>query len=215
MFIRMFFYKIKEISRNRTLLGWNLVFPLVLATAFFLGFGNMIKDDPDTFKTIEVGYVNTDEENSPFSQVLTSLSKKNDGIQVLEVHKFSDVEDAKTALDGDEVEGIYIEENGSVETIVPANGLVSTTLNQIVREYENGKAVIETIAKDHPENVMNAVKMMEINKSVLKEYDFGTNTSPYLQYYFALICTSFSYVDFTVYGSGNKTTNCLHQLNRL
>ena len=190
MFIRMFFYKIKEISRNRTLLGWNLVFPLVLSTAFFLGFGNMIKDDPDTFKTIEVGYVNTDEENSPFSQVLTSLSKKNDGIQVLEVHKYSDVEDAKTALDGDEVEGIYIEESDEVKTIVPANGLVSTTLNQIVREYENGKVVIENIAKDHPENMMKAISMMEINKSVLKEYDFGTNTSPYLQYYFALIAMS-------------------------
>ncbi len=190
MFIRMFFYKIKEISRNRTLLGWNLVFPLVLSTAFFLGFGNMIKDDPDTFKTIDVGYVNTDEENSPFSQVLTSLSKKNDGIQVLEVHKFSDVEDAKTALDGDEVEGIYIEESGEVKTIVPANGLVSTTLNQIVREYENGKVVIENIAKDHPENMMKAISMLEINKSVLKEYDFGTNTSPYLQYYFALIAMS-------------------------
>ncbi|WP_405376319.1 ABC transporter permease [Pseudobutyrivibrio sp.] len=190
MFIRMFFYKIKEISRNRTLLGWNLVFPLVLSTAFFLGFGNMIKDDPDTFKTIDVGYVNTDEENSPFSQVLTSLSKKNDGIQVLEVHIFSDVEDAKTALDGDEVEGIYIEESGEVKTIVPANGLVSTTLNQIVREYENGKVVIENIAKDHPENMMKAISMMEINKSVLKEYDFGTNTSPYLQYYFALIAMS-------------------------
>ena len=190
MFIRMFFYKIKEISRNRTLLGWNLVFPLVLSTAFFLGFGNMIKDDPDTFKTIDVGYVNTDEENSPFSQVLTSLSKKNDGIQVLEVHKFSDVEDAKIALDGDEVEGIYIEESGEVKTIVPANGLVSTTLNQIVREYKNGKVVIENIAKDHPENMMNAIAKMEINKSVLKEYDFGTNTSPYLQYYFALIAMS-------------------------
>ncbi|WP_294242475.1 ABC transporter permease [Pseudobutyrivibrio sp.] len=190
MFIRMFFYKIKEISRNRTLLGWNLVFPLVLSTAFFLGFGNMIKDDPDTFKTIDVGYVNTDEENSPFSQVLTSLSKKNDGTQVLEVHKFSDVEDAKTALDGDEVEGIYIEESGEVKTIVPANGLVSTTLNQIVREYENGKVVIENIAKDHPENMMKAISMLEINKSVLKEYDFGTNTSPYLQYYFALIAMS-------------------------
>ena len=157
MFIRMFFYKIKEISRNRTLLGWNLVFPLVLATAFFLGFGNMIKDDPDAFKTIEVGYVNTDGQTSPFSIVLSSLSKENDGIKVLKVHKFSDVGDAKSALDGDEVEGIYIEENGSVETIVPSNGLVSTTLNQIVREYENGKVVIETIAKDHPENVMNAV----------------------------------------------------------
>lgn len=190
MFIRMFFYKIKEISRNRTLLGWNLVFPLVLATAFFLGFGNMIKDDPDAFKTIEVGYVNTDGQTSPFSIVLSSLSKENDGIKVLKVHKFSDVGDAKSALDGDEVEGIYIEENGSVETIVPSNGLVSTTLNQIVREYENGKVVIETIAKDHPENVMNAVKMMEINKSVLKEYDFGSNTSPYLQYYFALIAMS-------------------------
>lgn len=39
MFGRMFIYKLKELVRNRFLIGWNFLFPLVLATAFYLGFG--------------------------------------------------------------------------------------------------------------------------------------------------------------------------------
>jgi ABC-2 type transport system permease protein len=70
---------------------------------------------------------------------------------------------------------------------VPKNGYESTTLNQIVRAYENKKVVIENIAKDHPENIMTAVDMVKENLSIMKEHDFGTTTSPYLQYFFALI----------------------------
>ncbi len=61
MFGRIYVYKLKEIIRNVYVVGWNVIFPIVLATAFYLGFGNLISDDPDSFKTINVGYVNTNQ----------------------------------------------------------------------------------------------------------------------------------------------------------
>lgn len=188
MFGRIYLYKLKELVRNRYLVGWNFIFPLVLATAFYLGFGNLIKDDPDTFKTLDVGYVNTNQVESNFSTMLDELSKTtSEHEQVLEVHNFDSKAAAMTAMGNEEIYGIYIETDGDIETIVPYNGFRATTLNQIVREYENKLTLIETVAKDHPENLQTAVDMVTSDLSIIKEHDFGTNTSPYLQYFFSLI----------------------------
>ena len=188
MFGRIYLYKLKELVRNRYLVGWNFIFPLVLATAFYLGFGNLIKDDPDTFKTLDVGYVNTNQVESNFSTMLDELSKTtSEHEQVLEVHNFDSKAAAMTAMGNEEIYGIYIETDGDIETIVPYNGFRATTLNQIVREYENKLTLIETVSKDHPENLQTAVDMVTSDLSIIREHDFGNNTSPYLQYFFSLI----------------------------
>ena len=188
MFGRIYLYKLKELVRNRYLVGWNFIFPLVLATAFYLGFGNLIKDDPDTFKTLDVGYVNTNQVESNFSTMLNELSKTtSEHEQVLEVHEFDSKNAAMAAMKNEEINGIYIEADGDIETIVPYNGFRATTLNQIVREYENKLTLIETVAKDHPEKLQTAVDMVSSDLSIIKEHDFGNNTSPYLQYFFSLI----------------------------
>ncbi|MBR4707092.1 MAG: ABC transporter permease, partial [Pseudobutyrivibrio sp.] len=160
----------------------------ILATAFYLGFGNLISDDPDTFKTIDVGYVNTNQEETNFSKMLAELEKDSDSHeQVLNVRKYASKNDALKAMTEDEVSGIYIEAEGEIETIVPKNGYESTTLNQIAREYENKLTLIETVAKDHPENLQTTIDMVTNDLQIMKQHDFGTNTSPYLQYFFALI----------------------------
>lgn len=188
MFGRIYLYKLKELVRNRYLVGWNFIFPLVLATAFYLGFGNLIKDDPDNFKTIDVGYVNTNQTESNFSTMLDELSKTtNEHEQVLEVHSFDTRDEALSAMTNDEISGIYLDTDGDIETIVAYNGYKATTLNQIAREYKNKITLIETVAKNHPEKLQTAIDMATSDLSIMKEHDFGTNTSPYLQYFFSLI----------------------------
>ncbi len=188
MFGRIYVYKLKELIRNKYLVGWNFIFPIILATAFYLGFGNLISDDPDSFKTITVGYVNTNQEETNFSKMLAELEKDSDSHeQVLNVRKYASKDDALEAMTEDEVSGIYIEAEGEIETIVPKNGYESTTMNQIAREYENKITLIETVAKDHPENLQITIDMVTNDLQIMKEHDFGTNTSPYLQYFFALI----------------------------
>ncbi len=191
MFGRIFIYKFKEITRNRYVVGWNLLFPIVLATVFYLGFGNLIKDDPDNFNTIEAGYVNTNQSDSNFKQVLDELTKETDEhIAILSLHEYESKDDAIEAMNSDEISGFYMESNDEIETIVPKNGYQATTLNQVVREYQNKKEVIEKIAMEHPENLQVAFDMATKDLSVMKEYDFGNNTSPYIQYFFALIAMS-------------------------
>lgn len=173
------------------MVGWNFLFPIVLATVFYMGFGNLIKDDPDNFHTIEAGYVNTNHEESDFEKILEQLEDETDGnVPILTLRKYDTRQAAMDAMNSDEVFGFYVEDGDEIETIVPKNGYHATTMNQIVREYENKKTVVETIAKDHPENIQTALDMITENVEVMKEHDFGNNTSPYVQYFFALIAMS-------------------------
>ncbi|MCR4997614.1 MAG: ABC transporter permease [Butyrivibrio sp.] len=189
MFGRMFIYKLKELVRNRFLIGWNFLFPLVLATAFYLGFGNMIKDDPDSFKAIDVGYVNTAGEETNFHKVIGELSvETGDHADILNVREYISEEEAMKDLKGEGgIYGIYVDDGNEIKTIVPFNGYRATALNQIVREYENKITLIGNIAKDHPENLDTALELVTKDMNIAKEYDFGSGISLYLQYFFALI----------------------------
>ena len=189
MFGRMFIYKLKELVRNRFLIGWNFLFPLVLATAFYLGFGNMIKDDPDSFKAIDVGYVNIAGEETNFHKVIGELSEEtSDHTDILNVSDYTSEEEAMKDLKGEGgIYGIYVDDGNEIKTIVPFNGYRATALNQIVREYENKITLIGNIAKDHPENLDTALELVTKDMNIAKEYDFGSGISLYLQYFFALI----------------------------
>ncbi|SFO24355.1 ABC-2 type transport system permease protein [Pseudobutyrivibrio sp. JW11] len=188
MFIRIFTYSLKNLSRKYWLVGWNFLFPLVLATAFFLGFGNLIKEDPDTFQTLEVGYVNELEESAGFDQVLEELSEENDeGTTVLNLHTYSSKDDAVKAMNNGDIKGFYLESEDGVETIIISNGYDSTIMNEIVREYDNYTDVITQIAKDHPEKVADAIEAITSENSFISEYNFGNETSQYIQYFYALL----------------------------
>ena len=188
MFIRIFTYSLKNLSRKYWLVGWNFLFPLVLATAFFLGFGNLIKEDPDTFQTLEVGYVNELEESAGFDQVLEELSEENDeGTTVLNLHTYSSKDDAVKAMNNGDIKGFYLESEDGIETIIISNGYDSTIMNEIVREYDNYTDVITQIAKDHPEKVADAIEAITSENSFISEYNFGNETSQYIQYFYALL----------------------------
>lgn len=188
MFLRIFVYKLKELSRKYWLVGWNFVFPLVLATAFFLGFGNLIKEDPDTLQTIDVGYVNQLDKSAGFEQALEELSKENDeGTTLLNLHNYSSKDEALEAMNSDEIFGFYLESQDEIETVVRSNSYVSTIMNEIVREYNNYTDVINDITKKHPEKVAAAMDTISSNNSFISEHSFGQNTSQYLQYFYALL----------------------------
>ena len=188
MFIRIFTYSLKNLSRKYWLVGWNFLFPLVLATAFFLGFGNLIKEDPDTFQTLEVGYVNELEESAGFDQVLEELSEENDdGTTVLNLHTYSSKNDAVKAMNNGDIKGFYLESEDGVETIIISNGYDSTIMNEIVREYDNYTDVITQIASDHPEKVADAIDAITSENSFISEHNFGNETSQYIQYFYALL----------------------------
>ncbi|WP_027430109.1 ABC transporter permease [Lachnospira multipara] len=191
MFLRIFFYKIKQLIRMRWLVGWNFLFPLVLASAFYLGFGNMIKDDPNRLDTIEVAYVAGDGINSNFLSVIEELSKETkDHGKILEVTSFDSLEAASDALNKKDIEGIYYQHDDNIEIIVTENGLISTSLSQIVKSYQNYQASFEKILSEKPEEIDTLIASINSNMSFLKKYDFKSGVSQYMQFFYALLAMS-------------------------
>lgn len=191
MFLRIFSYKIKQLIRMRWLVGWNFLFPLVLASAFYLGFGNMIKDDPNRLDTIEVAYVAGDGINSNFLSVIEGLSKETkDHGKILEVTSFDSLEAASDALNKKDIEGIYYQHDDSIEVIVTENGLISTSLSQIVKSYQNYQASFEKILSEKPEEIDTLIASINSNMSFLKKYDFKSGVSQYMQFFYALLAMS-------------------------
>jgi len=140
MFGRIFLYELKALIRVRWLVGWNFLFPIVLATAFYLGFGNLINDDPDLFSTIKVGYVNinTNSTDTEFKSVLDDLSTENKNhAQILDVTEYTSLDSAKEALSDALIDGYYIENSEDISIWVLNNSITSTTLTQILKEYKN------------------------------------------------------------------------------
>ncbi|MCR5515658.1 MAG: ABC transporter permease [Lachnospira sp.] len=191
MFLRIFSYKIKQLVRMRWLVGWNFIFPLVLASAFYLGFGNMIKDDPNRLDTIEVAYVAGDGINSNFLSVIEELSKETEEHgKILEVTNFDSLEAASDALNKKDIEGIYYQHDDSIEVIVTENGLISTSLSQIVKSYQNYQASFEKILSEKPEEIDTLIASINSNMSFLKKYDFKSGVSQYMQFFYALLAMS-------------------------
>lgn len=175
----------------RWLVGWNFLFPLVLASAFYLGFGNMIKDDPNRLDTIEVAYVAGDGINSNFLSVIEELSKETkDHGKILEVTSFDSLEAANDALNKKDIEGIYYQHDDSIEVIVTENGLISTSLSQIVKSYQNYQASFEKILSEKPEEIDTLIASINSNMSFLKKYDFKSGVSQYMQFFYALLAMS-------------------------
>lgn len=188
MFLRIFSYKVKELTRQTWLVGWNFLFPLVLATAFYMGFGNIIKNDPDTFATVETGYVLEITQSEGFEQVLEELSKADDeGFAVISVHTYASVEEAINDMNSGIISGFFKETEDGIETIIPVNGYDATVMNEIVREYNNYTDVITQVAQDHPEKLAEAIEMISSDSNYISEYNFGNNTSQYIQYFYALL----------------------------
>jgi ABC-2 type transport system permease protein len=191
MFFRFFSYSLKQLVRMRWLVGWNFLFPLVLASAFYLGFGNMIKEDPNVLNTIEIAYVAGDGINSNFLSVIEGLSKETkDHGKILEVTSFDSLEAASDALNKKDIEGIYYQHDDSIEVIVTENGLISTSLSQIVKSYQNHQASFEKILSEKPEEIDTLIASINSNMSFLKKYDFNTGVSQYMQFFYALLAMS-------------------------
>ena len=121
MFGRIYVYKLKEMLRNKYVVGWNIFFPLVLATVFYFGFGNLISDDPDNFKTIDVGYVNANLEETNFGMLLEEMSKTSDDrTKIVEVHEYSSKDEAVEAMNSEIISGFYVDNNVSIAFIIVA-----------------------------------------------------------------------------------------------
>ena len=85
MFWHLYKYHFKASIRNKSAIFWSFAFPLILATLFYFGFGNLLNDSEE-LKPVPAAIVETKaaKDAEGFKQTVAELSKKGED-QLLKV----------------------------------------------------------------------------------------------------------------------------------
>lgn len=159
---------------------WGLFYPMILASFFFISFGDLGKD---TWTKIPVAYV-AGEEEGMFDLFLGEVD--GDLLMVNEIG----LEEAKTALMEETIEGIFIAgKDGDPPTLsVGKNGIRETVLSMVLDAYVKNSAMMEDIAGVHPEGIEKASLVLEADVEHIREVSIGGKTyDSVLEYFFACI----------------------------
>lgn len=204
MFFHIFCYQLKNLFRKKYIIGWNLLFPLVLATAFYIGFGHMVSEDPNSFQTIAAGYAEVRSVPDPleegtgsgnaeiFLKVLGQLQTE-DGENMIGLTRYNSEKEAREALLDGQIEGYYLNEGGELSLHIREEGVNSTILSQILKQYRSVCTMEKRIAENHPSRLLQTIAGLSVNREYLEEYTPGRQISPYLQFFFALLAMSSMY----------------------
>lgn len=141
MFIRLFFYRMRVLLRNRSLLFWTLAFPIVLGLLFNLAFGNL--DQMSMVETSTVGIVSKDEpKTKQFETVLKEIKHED---KVLFKGKTLSKKEAQSQLSDDQISGYFEIGANAIELFVSKSGTQQTILKELLNQYVQNTTKIETL----------------------------------------------------------------------
>ncbi len=188
MFLRIYGYGLKQCVREKYLIFWSVLFPIILGTLFKVSFGDM-NEREFMFSQIPVAYVEEEGAQEAFRTVLTELEEENELIKVQEVSG----EEAKALLQEKEVKGIFW--NGeSITLTVTDEGTDTSILKSIQEQYEKTVSGFTEIAAEHPEALQAAADGIGKKWNYVKENSVThRDMDMMMDYFYALIAMNCLY----------------------
>lgn len=181
MFLHEFRYAFKDNIRQKEVIFWMMIFPVVLATFFKMAFGNIYSTD-EVFSEIKVAVVseNTD---APDYAVFKSVMDETD----MFIPEYTDSGTALEKLKAGSISGI-IEVSGKLSVKVAANGLVSSIIKSFAEQYEAQKTVLTDIAVNDPQKMNAAAEALSSEINCIETKDIGSkNMDEFVSYFFNLL----------------------------
>ena len=189
MFKHIFITRFKCLLRDKRLIFWTLMFPIVLATLFKVAFANL--SSAEVFKTIDIAVVLNEDysTNQGFKGAIEQVSKERPN-KLFNVTATSE-KNAEELLKNGKISG-YIYLNPEVNLVVKSSGLNQT--------------IIKTFLDNYKENAINIAAIMKVNPKAITTYlkkDYTKEISLYkgqpdttLNYFYALIAMACLYGSF-------------------
>lgn len=138
MFAHNFKYSLKVLFRNKPLIFWTYIFPLILALLFNLAFKDI--ESNEVLKTIDIAVVNSEsfENDTIAKNILKELSNEENKIFNIE---YTDLEKSKELLENKEISGYIIYDN-DIKIVINNNGINETILKYTLDEIQNTKNMV-------------------------------------------------------------------------
>lgn len=145
MILHKFKYTLKILLKDRMLVFWTFVFPLLLGTFFMMAFADVEKGE--VLDIIDIAIVDNKEyqSNDSYVQVFDELSDQSNTDRLFDI-VYVDETEAKELLQQKKISGYVKIENDQPNVTVISNGINETILKQVVDEIESQKALLKTIA---------------------------------------------------------------------
>jgi ABC-2 type transport system permease protein len=192
VFNHIFITRIKCLLRDKQLIFWTLMFPIVLASLFKVAFSNL--STGEMFKTIDIAVVNSEyyEGNVGFKGAIAQVSKDS-GDKLFNV-TFTSEKNAEELLKNSKISG-YIYLNPEVNLVVKSEGLNQTVIKTFLDDYKSSASTIASIIAaspeaDHDKLVKDATTFKQYTKEISTPKGQPNTT---LNYYYALIAMTCLY----------------------
>lgn len=192
MFFHCFKYSFIDFIRNKVVVFWVVLFPMILGTLFNFAFSG-IYDQETRFKEIPVAIVNGCEQGGVKSLV---ESLENDGTKFLNA-QYVDEETALDLLGKSEIDGIiYDDMLEPTLTVRAGGGLAVSVMKVFLDRYKTNASIIYNIIQNDPSKLQAVIdNMSEETVECLTEKKLSDgNMNAYTSYFYNLLAMSCLFV---------------------
>ena len=188
MFITGFVTRIKCAFRDKEMIFWTLLFPVMLATLFYFCFSNL--DSADAFSPVKTAGVADQayRQAAGFQAALEGVSKEGED-RLLQLTRVETREEADRLLEDGRVEGYLTIEAGAPKLTVRDDGLNQTILKSFLDQYLQISATAAHILERNPQAAQQGLltDLMEQQEFTREISLSNAKPSHQLPYFYALI----------------------------
>lgn len=192
MFLHSFKYSFKDFIRNKIILFWIILFPVLLGILFKFAFGGIYENNTK-FKEIPTAVI-SENETSALKTALDEIEKSDNPLFKV---TYTDEETALKMLENGDVDGvIYDDILNPTLSVRSESGITSSIIKTFLDRYKSTAAIIAETAVKNPAKVPEIIAAMSEETAdclKIKSYTNG-NMDPYVTYFYNVIGMACMYV---------------------
>lgn len=155
MFIHNFKYSLKNLFRNKSLIFWTFLFPIILGTFFKLAFSNI--ESGEQLNIINIAIIQNEEfnNNEIFKTAFAELSDEKNENRLFNT-KYTDEEEAKQLLEDQKIVGYMLLVNDRPKLTFMTSGIDETIFKYVSEEITQTNDIIEGLAEEEITKELNS-----------------------------------------------------------
>lgn len=151
MYFHIFINSLKVLFKNKMLIFWTFVFPIVLGLLFNMAFANIEKEE--MFTTIDIGIVNDENynNNQAYTMAFNYLGDPSNEDRIFNIN-YGTLDELKEKLENEEISGyLYLDTTSHI--VIKSNGINESVFKYVVEEVNTVSNGINTINFENIEEI--------------------------------------------------------------